>query len=408
MRFVLVAAASVLACSVSAAELPDARQATLEFIGIDGKKVQEVVEFENVDGLAMFEGDIILGRTDDILYGGHTHKLSGRDIVTQGLYNTSSGAKWPNGRVPFVIASSFTSSQRDAITTYMREIEAVAKVQFVARSNESAYINIVPTTNTNICGSSYVGRQGGKQDVTLRCFGRRTITHELMHALGFWHEQSRPDRDNYITIDWSNVNPAYAYNLEKRTSQVAVHGGYDYSSIMHYHPYAFAIDPSKPTITVRTSTPGPIDPPIEPCIPGQICMIPQSISSTDVTFASVPEIGGSIMTTGDKAALAHVYGAPLVQPYVTYGYAEWLRCTNYQFTGAVQWDAVESGLTYQFEQLFGSQWSQIYSGPNTYKSGVYGTPRSTVQFRVRAIKNGAPGSWHTFSSYVPSCSDIIR
>lgn len=373
MKFYFAIALSLFSCAVLAEQVPDTRQTTLTFIGVDGKKVQQAVTFENVDGVAVFQGDIILGRTEEVLHGSHIQALSGDGVSLQGIYKTTVGAKWPNGRVPFVISTAISTADRNAITTYMNEMEAVARIEFVARTNEAAYINIIPTSNSAICGSSALGRTGGKQDLALRCFTRRTIIHELMHALGFLHEQMRADRDQYVTIHWSNVDPTYAYNFEKETANVATHGNYDYSSIMHYHSTAFALNSSLPTISVvNPTTPSPV-------------------------------IGGSSMTAGDKAALAHVYGPPLVQPYVSYAYIEWLRCNAITYHGAAEWDPVGSGLTYQLEQMIGVSWQQIYSGTTAFKSGINAMPGQTVQFRVRALQNGVPGSWNNFVSYAPSC-----
>lgn len=59
---------------------------------------------------------------------------------------------------------------------------------------------------------SMVGRdfqKPGAQPLSLAddCLETGIILHELMHSLGFWHEQSRPDRDSYVEIFWENMEP---------------------------------------------------------------------------------------------------------------------------------------------------------------------------------------------------------
>lgn len=56
---------------------------------------------------------------------------------------------------------------------------------------------------------SYVGRRGGKQVLSLQrqgCVYHSTVQHELLHALGFNHEQTRSDRDNHIRVQWENIS----------------------------------------------------------------------------------------------------------------------------------------------------------------------------------------------------------
>ena len=67
-------------------------------------------------------------------------------------------------------------------------------------------------SSLNSSCASYVGFQGGAQSLY---FGRAcnvgNLCHELMHALGLHHEHTRPDRDQYVTIQWDNVVPGYSH-----------------------------------------------------------------------------------------------------------------------------------------------------------------------------------------------------
>ncbi|KHJ88107.1 astacin [Oesophagostomum dentatum] len=101
---------------------------------------------------------------------------------------------------------------------------------------------------------SYIGKQPTwtSQDISIGsgCEYHGTITHEIGHALGFYHTQSRYDRDSWISVDFSNIPADLQYNFEKQTPATETHFGqrYDYGSVMQYGPYAFASDPNKYTI----------------------------------------------------------------------------------------------------------------------------------------------------------------
>ncbi|XP_068228214.1 zinc metalloproteinase nas-13-like isoform X2 [Palaemon carinicauda] len=124
-------------------------------------------------------------------------------------------------------------------------------IRFVPRTVERDYIHIIKGDG---CSSS-VGRIGGAQKVSLGpgCLYVGIVMHELMHSAGFWHEQSRNDRDNYITINKANVQDGMWYNFEKYSwDKIQTLGvEYDLDSILHYGPYAFAKDRTRPTIIPR-------------------------------------------------------------------------------------------------------------------------------------------------------------
>ena len=66
-----------------------------------------------------------------------------------------------------------------------------------------------------------------------------TVAHELGHAVGFYHEQSRPDRDDYVMVHLENVISGYENNFNKFPVSHVTTGdvGYDVGSVMHFGPY---------------------------------------------------------------------------------------------------------------------------------------------------------------------------
>jgi hypothetical protein len=108
---------------------------------------------------------------------------------------------------------------------------------------------------------SYVGMRGGRQDIGLAAgCGTGSTIHEIGHAWGLWHEQSREDRDTYITINWANIESGREHNFNQHISDGDDYGPYDYGSIMHYGAYAFSknglptIVPTQSGVTIGQRT----------------------------------------------------------------------------------------------------------------------------------------------------------
>ena len=114
-----------------------------------------------------------------------------------------------------------------------------------ATRNDKAFVTIISGFG---CSSS-VGKYGGEQFVTLGtgCFSDHTIAHEFIHALGFWHEQNRPDRDQYVYIQQQFISWGNEHNFVKRRNSLTYGLPYDGLSIMHYQSSAFSIN-RNPTI----------------------------------------------------------------------------------------------------------------------------------------------------------------
>ncbi|CAG2175915.1 unnamed protein product [Oppiella nova] len=75
------------------------------------------------------------------------------------------------------------------------------------------------------------------------CYFPGTIVHELMHTVGFYHEQNRSDRDDYLSINWQNIDASYSEEFKKlRPDENQILTPFDYNSVMLYGPLSFSKD----------------------------------------------------------------------------------------------------------------------------------------------------------------------
>lgn len=153
----------------------------------------------------------------------------------QGSVAITSGT-WTNGVIYYAFDAAVNTTQKSAMLDAMTSWEAVANVDFVQRTNQANYIYIFNGTGN----WSYVGMIGGRQDLSIYNWDYKYIMmHELAHALGFWHEQSRGDRDTYVQINLGNVQAGKEHNFDIQAGAQDL-GAYDFDSIMHYGQCAFA------------------------------------------------------------------------------------------------------------------------------------------------------------------------
>ena len=82
------------------------------------------------------------------------------------------------------------------------------------------------------------------------CILKGIVAHELMHALGIYHEQSRSDRDDYVTVNFENIETGFENNFNKEISASLLNTQYDIYSIMHYGSHVFSKN-GEPTIVAK-------------------------------------------------------------------------------------------------------------------------------------------------------------
>jgi hypothetical protein len=209
------------------------------------------VQYIESDGLALFEGDIVLGSVAEVNQMSDMLRAEMASGVALGVALTGAQFRWPNCRVPFTIDAALPNPAR--ITDAIAHWEANTNYRFVARSTEVDFVTFRPGSG---CSSS-VGRRGGQQFVNLApgCMTGNTI-HEIGHVIGLWHEQSREDRDLFVTINWANITPGLEHNFNQHITDGDDIGAYDFASIMHYPRDAFTVNGSDTITPIAAVPPG--------------------------------------------------------------------------------------------------------------------------------------------------------
>ncbi|HAT8179602.1 TPA: peptidase [Legionella pneumophila] len=197
------------------------------------------ITYEQIGEFAVVEGDILIGKAANLKNQGA--------VITPKV----GGSRWRNGVVPYEIAENLPFINKLAILQAIDHWQKNTNIEFVELTSKNRYdyrdyISFISAEGTTC--SSYVGRQGGKQEINLapRCTTMNTV-HEIGHALGMWHEQSRSDRNQYIRIVWENIDEEHKFNFDQHLTDGKDFGEYDYGSIMHYGRLAFSKN-GQPTI----------------------------------------------------------------------------------------------------------------------------------------------------------------
>ncbi|XP_072567320.1 meprin A subunit beta [Paramormyrops kingsleyae] len=190
-------------------------------LDVDGGKDRDIFDINAEAGLNLTEGDIVFD------------PKQGRNSILGDEY------RWPK-TIPYYLEDSLEINAKGVILKAFDQYRLKTCIDFKPWEGEPNYISVF---KGNGCFSSIGNRRVGKQQLSIgsNCDRIGTIEHEFLHALGFWHEQSRADRDDYVAIMWDYIQAGKEHNFNTYNDTVSsdLNVPYDYTSVMHYSKTAF-------------------------------------------------------------------------------------------------------------------------------------------------------------------------
>ncbi|REC59416.1 hypothetical protein DRF65_26280 [Chryseobacterium pennae] len=238
----IVIVATLSSCSKNNDEIASETQtAALEVSHLKkGQLGGQEITYERKNGMNFFQGDIVL--SDQQLTEESTANKGGASLY-----------RWPNRTIYYTIAGNMGSINVNKINTAVNEYNSKTNTRWVLRTNQSNYVEFIFGSSNGSDGWAHIGYQGGKQTVSLdQYISVGSVIHEMGHTVGLYHEHSRQDRDQYVSIQWGNIQDGQAYNFNKYTSGTDI-GPFNINSVMMYWPNSYSKN-GQPTIKRANNT----------------------------------------------------------------------------------------------------------------------------------------------------------
>lgn len=364
---------------------------------------EEKIQYQEKGGINLFQGDIVLH--------GINSKKTTAGLVANGvnLWNNNGTVAYDMRSMPISLRENWlTAIQHIARRTNIRFSRDKNLYQHTTSSGTVYdYINVIE--NTEFAGGySSVGRVGnGPQALGLSVgVNSGLIAHELLHALGHWHEQSREDRDQFVQVNLQNIPVENQHNFAIHSSDALMQGGYDYCSIMHYFSTAFSSN-GLPTIEPTRQF---------------SCMV-TGVDNINRTFTTIGQRSG--LSAGDIGAITNRYSTvPAARPFAFAGFDQVIRASSSTATSVpVTLDASRSfpvsgtGLTYTWMAFYEPGCTAPVTGCTlALQSLNSSSPRLTTTLWLPLIKPGTNVPRRSAQNYVlivrdgagRTASDVVK